>query len=173
MVKSTKRRYTLADWRKDNPVESDIMDLICAANSFASGQIPHAENVEDPSGTPESCVDTATELELAISRATLAIRAMLNTQEGRKAAGLKPKRRGKEHDPEKTNRSDPQVQIVLAMLRGEKDRDTALAEVAKILSPAEDVDSRTLDTYVDELILLWGRYADPNYRPFWVESPDV
>ena len=110
MVKSTKRRYTIADWRKDNPVESDIMDLICAANSFASGQIPHAENVEDPSGTPESCVDTATELELAISRASLAIRAMLNTREGRKAAGLKPKHRGKEHDPEKTNRSDPQVQ---------------------------------------------------------------
>jgi hypothetical protein len=174
MVKSTKRTYTLADWRKDNPVESDIMDLIAAANSFADTQAPHTvATTEGPSGTLERCVDTATELELAIHRASLAIGAMLDTREGRKAAGLKPRRRGKEHQPDKTNRSDPQVEVVLAMLRGEKDRDAALAEVAKILSSTEDIDPRTLDTYVADLILLWGSHADPNYRPLWVENRDV
>lgn len=92
MVKNATQFYSIKDWRKDNPVESDILELISAAHRFA---ISHNLNNEIESGNPsEQVKDECTELELAITRATLAVWSMMGTREGRKAAGLKPKGRG-------------------------------------------------------------------------------
>mgnify|MGYP000440920797 CR=1 FL=1 len=134
MVKKKNVFYTMADWRKDNPVESDITELINAARAYAFLQVPHvgggSDDTEDPE-VPEDPLersdDLPTELELAIQRGEKAIRAMMEVSQARKAAGFAKKGRGKNklYDPESAKLSDPQVQVVLQMLRGEKDKDTA------------------------------------------------
>ncbi len=168
MVKKIKQMYGIQQWRQDHPVESDIMDLFMAADIYASSQADFAKN--DPKSAEEASqrvVDEATDLEMAIHRAKRAIYAMMESREGRKAAGMKPNGRGLAYDPEKTKLSDPQVQVVLEMLKGKKDRDTAYAEVAKILDPREKIDHRTVSQYVDKLIRVWGIYAEKG-MPSWV-----
>ncbi|NCW40039.1 MAG: hypothetical protein EBV79_07410, partial [Betaproteobacteria bacterium] len=160
MVKKIKQLYGIQQWRQDHPVESDIMDLFMAADFYASSQAEYVKS--DPASaeeSPQRVVDEATDLEMAIHRAKMAISAMMESPGGRNAAGMKPKGRGLAHDPEKTKLSDPQVQVVLEMLKGKKDRDTAYAEVAKILDPREKIDHRTVSQYVDKLIRVWGIYA--------------
>jgi hypothetical protein len=176
MVKKKDAYYKIADWRKANPVEADINDLINAARAYALLQAPHVEgetgNPEDP---PERFDDILTELELAIQRGEKAILLMMNVSQARKAAGLSKRGRGKDpsYDPESTSLNDPQVQVVLKMLSGEKTQETAFSEVIKIISPKEDIDPRTIKRYVDVLIQKWGSYADPDRKPFWVENKDV
>lgn len=163
--------YNHAEWRKSNPLEADIMDLITAAKLYADSQVQYAGGESgDPEDPSERVDDTATELEMAIGRAELAIRAMMASVGGRKAAGLKRLARGKAHKPEKSSLLDPQVQIILQMLRREKDPEEAAAEVLRILDPTEEIGSATVDTYIEGVIRIWGRYADPNYKGFWVES---
>lgn len=149
------------------------MDLINAAKTYADSQVVYPEgDVNDPEYVPNRSNDTSTDLEMAIGRATLAIRAMMETAAGRKAAGMKPRGRGRTYTPERTKLSDPQVQVVLKMLRGEKKADVAYSEISRILDPTEQIDPRTVSEYVSELISMWSGYADKNYRPFWVHNDE-
>jgi hypothetical protein len=164
--------YNYAEWRKkSDPLEEDIMDLITAAKLYAVSQVQYAGGESgDPEDPPERVDDKASKLELAISRAETAIWAMMASTGGRKAAGLKRLARGKAHKPEQTRLGDPQVQIVLQMIRGEKDPEVAAAEVAKIIDSSENIGVKTLNEYIEGIKSLWGRYADPDYQGFWVES---
>ena len=176
MVKKKDAFYTIADWRKANLAEADINDLIDAARAYALLQAPHVEGkTGDPEDPPERFDDTLTELELAIQRGEKAIRLMMNVSQARKAAGLSKRGRGKDtaYDPESTSLNDPQVQVVLKMLRGEITQENAFSEVAKIISHKEDIDPRTIKSYVDALIQNWGSYADLDRKPFWVVNEDV
>lgn len=175
MVKNKNVFYTIADWRKDNPVESDITELINAARAYAFLQVPHVGGESgDPEDPLERFDDLPTELELAIQRGEKAIRAMMEVSQARKAAGFAKKTRGKDksYDPESATLSDPQVQVVLQMLRGEKTQATAYSEVAKIISPKEKIDIRTLNRYVNVLIQNWGSRAELNQKSFYVENTD-
>ena len=165
-----KRLYTVAEWRKDNPLEADILDLITAAKLYAESQVQYVDGESGDLKPKERVEDSATDLEIVIGRAELAIRAMMASVGGRKAAGLKRLPRGKAHKPEKSSLLDPQVQIILQMLRREKDPEVAAAEVLRILDPTEEMGSATVDTYIEGVIRIWGRYADANYKGFWVES---
>jgi hypothetical protein len=170
LVKAT-HLYNHAEWRKSNPLEADIMDLITAAKKYADSQVQYsAAESGDPEDPPGRVDDTATDLEMAIGRAELAIRAMMVSVGGRKAAGLKRLPRGKANKPEQTRLVDPQVQIVLKMIRGEKDPEEAAAEVAKIIDPSENIGVKTLNEYIEGVKSTWGRYADPNYKGFWAEA---
>lgn len=176
MVKKKEAHYTIADWRKDNPIEADILDLISAANTHALSFVKYVGGeTDDPDDTPVRVHDQLTELELSIQRGEKAIRLLMAVPQARKAAGLAKKGRGrdKSYDPESANLHDPQVQVVLAMLRGEKTQETACTEVTKIISPNETIDHRTIKRYIDVLIQNWGRYADPDQKPFWVNSTDA
>jgi len=176
MVKKKNACYTIADWRKDNPVEADILDLINAANSYAMSLVPHIDDeIDDPYYTPARVDNALTELELTIQRGEQAIRLLMGVPQARKAAGLAKRGRGKDksYDPESTKLSDPQVQVVLEMLRGEKTQELAFSEVTKIISPNEKIDQRTIKRYVDELIQNWGHLAKPYGEPFWLENPDL
>lgn len=176
MVKKKDAFYSFADWRKANPVEADIFDLINAAKAYALSQVDYVGGESgEPEDPPSRFDDTPTELESAIQRAEMAIRLMMNVSQARKAAGLSKRGRGKDpsYDPESTSLNDPQVQVVLKMLSGEKTQETAFSEVIKIISPKEDIDPRTIKRYVDVLIQKWGSYADPDRKPFWVENKDV
>jgi len=176
MVKKKDAIYTIADWRKANPVDADITDLINAAHAYALSQVDYVGGESgEPEDPPSRFDDTPTELESAILRGERAIRLMMNVSQARKAAGLSKRGRGKDpsYDPESTSLNDPQVQVVLKMLRGEKTKETAFSEVIKIISPKEDIDPRTIKRYVDVLIQNWGSYADPDRKPFWVENKDV
>jgi hypothetical protein len=171
MVKKIKQPYGIQHWRRDHPVESDIMDLFMAADLYATSQADSVKN--DSISTLEASQrvsDEATDLEMAIRRAKMAIYAMMETREGRKAAGMKPKGRGLAYDPEVTKLSDPQVQAVLRMLRREIDVDVAHATVQKILDPSEKIDPRTLNSYISALISKWGVYADQKVPSSWVEN---
>ncbi len=175
MVKKKNVFYTMADWRKDNPVESDITELINAARSYAFLQVPHVGGGnDDPEDPLERLDDLPTELKLAIQRGEKAIRAMMEVSQARKAAGFAKKARGKDksYDPESATLYDPQVQVVLQMLRGEKTQATAYSEVAKIISPKEKIDTRTLKRYVNVLIQNWGSHAELNQKSFYVENID-
>lgn len=175
MVKKKNVFYTMADWRKDNPVESDITELINAARAYAFLQVPHVSGGSDEPEDPlERFDDLPTELELAIQRGEKAIRAMMEVSQARKAAGFAKKVRGKDksYDPESATLSDPQVQVVLQMLRGEKDKDTAYSEVGKMISPKETIDTRTIKSYVNVLIQNWGFHAERNLKSFYVEDTD-
>lgn len=176
MVKKSQRMYTIADWRKDHPVEAGIMDLISAAKAYASSQVPHVGgDTDDPEDIPEKFDDEATPLELSIYRGEIAIRAMMETSQGRKAAGLSRRGRGrdKSYDPETTSLSDPQVQVVLKMLRGELMQDAAFDEITKMIAPRQEIDTRTLAGYVEGLIQIWGHHADPNLPSFLVCDTDL
>jgi hypothetical protein len=175
MVRKSQLRYTIADWRKDNPVEAGIMDLISAAKAYASSQAPHVGRAsDDPEDVPQRFDDEATLLELSIHRGEVAIRAMMETSQGRKAAGLKKRARGrdKSYDPAATLLSDPQVQIVLKMLRGEMEQEEAFAQVATMIAPRGEIDHRTLKIYVAELIRLWGLHSDPNLPSLLVRGTE-
>lgn len=159
MVKKTKTLYSYSDWQRDNPVEADIHALFNAAHLFALSQVPHVGGASgDPEDPPERFDETPTQLEASIQRAESAIRAMLKTSAGRKAAGLPRKGRGKDksYDPDSTSPSDPQVLMVLAMLRGEVEAETAYSEISKMISPNETIDKRTLAAYVNDLTWMWG-----------------
>ena len=146
MVKRKSSFYTIADWRNDNPVEADILDLINAANTYALSLVPHVGGESnDPFDTPVRVHDQLTELELTIQRGEKAIRLLMAVPQARKASGLAKKGRGrdKSYDPESANLHDPQVQVVLAMLRGEKTQETAYIEVTKIISPNQTIDHPT------------------------------
>jgi hypothetical protein len=176
MVRKKDAFYTIADWRKDNPVEADILDLINAANSYAMSLVPHIDDeIDDPYYTPARVDNALTELELTIQRGEQAIRLLMGVPQARKAAGLAKRGRGKDksYDPESTKLSDPQVQVVLEMLRGEKTQEMAFSEVAKIISPNEKIDQRTINRYVDEVIENWGRYAELDRKPLWVGKSDA
>jgi hypothetical protein len=176
MVKKKNVFYTLADWRRDNPVEADILDLIAAAKDHALSQIPHVGGESDDPDDSYARVDnTLTELELSIERGEKAIRLLMGVPQARRAAGLQRQGRGrdKSYDPDSTNVTDPQVEVVLEMLRGEKTQELAFSEVTKIISPNEKIDHRTIKRYVDELIYNWGHLAKPYGEPFWVEAPDL
>jgi hypothetical protein len=175
MVKKKNVFYTIADWRKDNPVESDITELINAARAYAFLQVPHVGGgSDDPEDPLERFDNLPTELELAIRRGEKAIRAMMEVSQARKAAGFAKKVRGKDksYDPESVMLSDPQVQVVLQMLRGETTQATAYIEVAKIISPKEKIDTRTIKSYVNVLIRNWGFHAERNQKSFYVENTD-
>jgi hypothetical protein len=176
MVKKKNVFYTLADWRRDNPVEADILDLIATAKDHALSQIPHVGGESDDPDDSYARVDnTLTELELSIERGEKAIRLLMGVPQARRAAGLQRQGRGrdKSYDPDSTNVTDPQVKVVLEMLRGEKTQELAFSEVTKIISPNEKIDHRTIKRYVDELIYNWGHLAKPYGEPFWVEAPDL
>ncbi len=98
----------------------------------------------------------------------------MEVSQARKAAGFAKKARGKDksYDPESATLYDPQVQVVLQMLRGEKTQATAYSEVAKIISPKEKIDTRTLKRYVNVLIQNWGSHAELNQKSFYVENID-
>lgn len=169
MVNKAKITDSYSLWRKENPIEADIFDLISAAKSYALSQVHFVGGESgDPEDPPVRVDEAATDLEMAIRRAELAILAMMTSVDGRKAAGLKRLARGKAHKPEKSSLKDPQVQIILQMLRGEKDPEVAAAEVLQILDPSEMIGSATVNAYIEGVIQIWGRYADPNYRGFWV-----
>jgi len=175
MVKRTKPHYTYADWQRDNPTEADIQALINAAHSFALSQVPHVGGERgDPECPPERFDEMPTLLEASIQRATAAIREMMKTSAARKAAGFPRKGRGKDksYDPDSTSPSDPQVLKVLAMLRGELESETAHSEIAKIISPKEQIDKRTLASYVHDLIFMWGHLADKRGPEFWAYNSD-
>jgi hypothetical protein len=170
-VMRIRRPYDLAQSREVNQIEADIFDLITAAHLYAGSQVEYAGGESgDPEDPPERVDGKATKLELAISRAEIAIWAMMASIGGRKAAGLKRLARGKAYKPEQTRLGDPQVQIVLQMIRGEKDPEVAAAEVAKIIDPSESIGVKTLNEYIGVIKSIWGRYADPEYQGFWVES---
>jgi hypothetical protein len=150
--------------------------LFNAAHLFALSQVPHVGGDSgDPQDPPVRFDDTPTELEASLARAEAAIRAMMKTSVGRKAAGLPRKGRGKDksYDPDSTSPSDPQVLMVLAMLRGEVEAETAYIKISKMISPNESIDKRTLDAYVQDLISVWGRLADTNKPSFWIYNPDL
>jgi hypothetical protein len=173
MVKKTANLYSFADWRKDNPVESDIMDLIDAARRYADSLEPYVESAE-PNEGPVRVDDIRSELEMTIERARWAIHSMMQVPQARKVVGLKKRVRGrdKSFDPETTSLSDPQVQLVLQMLRGHKKPTDVYSEVAKIIDPKEKIDARTLRNYIAALISKWGHAADPRFQSFWVERTD-
>lgn len=173
MVKKTEIIFSFAEWRKQNPVESDIMDLIQAAQRYADSLEPYFESDESEQG-PARVDDTLSELEMTIDRAKWAIHAMMQVPQARKAAGLKRRVRGrdKSFDPEKTSVNDPQVQVVLEMLRGNMKRSAAFSKVAEIIAPKGGIDERTLKKYVEDLTGIWGGYADPHRTAFWVETSD-
>lgn len=176
MVKKKNVFYTIADWRKDNPVEADILDLISAAKNYALTQAPHiGGESDDPDDCHARVDDTLTELELSIERGEKAIRLLMGVPQARTAAGLQRQGRGKDksYDPDSTKANDPQVQVVLEMLRGNKTKEMAFSEVTKIISPNEKIDHRTLKRYVEVLIQKWGNLANPNGESFWVENPDL
>lgn len=176
MVKKKNVFYTIADWRKDNPVEADILDLISAAKNYALTQAPHiGGESDDPDDCHARVDDTLTELELSIERGEKAIRLLMGVPQARKAAGLQRQGRGKDksYDPDTTNATDPQVKVVLEMLRGKKTQELAFSEVTKIISPKEKIDHRTIKRYVDGLIHNWGHLAKPYGGSFWVETPDL
>lgn len=176
MVKKAKMTFSFAGWRKENPVEADIFDLINAAKSYALSKVPHVgANGDYPEDQPERFDDELTELELAIQRAEKAIAAMMRISQARAAAGMKKRGRGKDKsfDPDKTNLTDPQVQVVLEMLRNEKAPAVAFSEVAEIIAPKGDIDTRTLRSYIESLIGIWGSYATSNRNPFWVNNTDL
>lgn len=176
MVKRKSTYYTIADWRKDNPVEADILDLISAARDHALSQVPHVGgDSDDPDNTYARVDDTLTELELTIERGEKAIRLLMEVPQARKAAGLRRQGRGrdKSYDPDSTSATDPQVKVVLEMLRGEKTQELAFIEVTKIISPNEKIDHRTIKRYVDELIQNWGHLVKPYGEPFWLDKPDL
>ena len=176
MVKKKNSRYTMADWRRDNPVEADILDLIGAAHSYADSLVPYSDaKSDDPDCVLVRADDKLTELELAIHRGTQAIRLMMGVAQARKVAGLKKMGRGKDksYDPLTAKLSDPQVQVVLEMLREEKTKEAAYTEVAGIISPGEKIDQRTLKHYIETLSQCWGYYANPDLKPFWVDHSDT
>ena len=176
MVKKKNVFYTIADWRKDNPVEADILDLISAANAYALSQIPHTGGESyDPDDNHSRVDDTLSELELTIQRGEKAVRLLMEVPQARKVVGLKKLGRGKDksYDPDSTKANDPQVQVVLEMLRGNKTKEMAFSEVTKIISPNEKIDHRTLKRYVEVLIQKWVHLANPNGESFWVENPDL
>jgi hypothetical protein len=176
MVKKSKTFFSYADWQRDNPVEADIQALFYAAQSFALSQVSHVGGESgDPEDPPERFDETPTQLEASIQRAEAAIRAMMKTSAGRKAAGLSRKGRGKDrsYDPESTSPSDPQVLMVLGMLRGEVEAEAAYIEICKMISPNETIDKRTLTSYVQDLISMWGHLADRSIPSFWIYNPDL
>jgi len=176
MVTKPKIFYSFADWRKDNPVEADIYDLINAAKSFADSQVTHVGTESgDPQDPPHRFDDTETQLEGAIRRGEKAIREMMKISQARSAVGLKKRARGKgkSFDPYLASLSDPQVKIVLDMLRGKIEKPLAFTMVAEILDPKGDIDQRTLKNYIEYLIQTWGGHADPGRQSFWVENTDV
>jgi len=176
MVKKPKISYSFADWRKDNPVEADIFDLINAAKSFALSQVTHVGGESgDPEDPPQRFDDTETKLEGAIHRGEKAIHAMMNISQARSAVGLKKRARGKgkSFDPDLASLSDPQVRVVLDMLRGKIEKPLALTMVAQILDPKGDIDQRTLTNYIEYLIQTWGGHADPGLRSLWAQNTDV
>lgn len=176
MVKKAKITYSYAGWRKENPVEADIFDLINAAKSHALSKVPHVGGESgDPEDPPIRFDDEPTELEGAIERAERAIAAMMRISQARAAAGMKKRGRGKDKsfDPDKTNLTDPQVQVVLEMLRNKKAPAVAFSEVAEIIAPKGNIDTRTLRSYIEALIGIWGSYAASNRNPFWVHNTDL
>ena len=168
--------YSIADWRRDNPVETDIVVLINAAKAYALSQVPYVGGESgDPENPSERFDDSSTALELAIHRAETAIRLMMEVAQARKVAGLKKRRRGSDisYDPERTSISDPQVQVVLEMLRGKKTKTMAYIEVAEIIAPKGEIDDRTLSRYIDMLIQIWGQYVAHDQNPFWVQNTEA
>ena len=175
MVKKKEALYTITDWRKDNPIEADILDLISAANTHALSFVKYVGGeTDDPDDTTVRADDAMTELESTIQRGERAIRLMMEVPQARKVAGLAKKGRGKDksYDPDSTSLTDPQVQVILEMLRGKKSQENAFKQVIKIISPKEHIDQRTIKRYVDHLIQKWGIYADPDLKSLWVNSPN-
>lgn len=171
MVNESKAFYGIADWRRDNPVEADMMDLIHAARAFALSQVTYVGGESgDPEDPPERVDDTPTELEMAIERSSKIIWAILDTPDGRREAGLKKKGRGNEYRPEDLTLEDQEVQIVLAMLRKEITLAAAKEQLSKIVRIK--IDPRTLKKFIQSIIVDWGSYADRSQPRFWVEKPD-
>jgi hypothetical protein len=171
MVNESKTLYGIADWRRDNPVEADMMDLIHAARSFALSQVIFAGGESgDPEDPPERVDDTPTDLEMAIERSSKIIWGMLDTTDGRRKAGLKQKGRGNEYRPEDLSLEDQEVQIVLAMLRKEITAAAAKEQLSKIIRI--NIDPRTLRKFIQAIIVNWGSYADQSQPRLWVEKPE-
>lgn len=176
MVKKKDVFYTIADWRRDNPVETDIVVLINAAKAYALSQVPSVGGESgDPEDPSERFDDSSTALEMAIHRAETAIRLMMEVAQARKVAGLKKRHRGSDisYDPERTSISDPQVQAVLEMLRGKKTKATTYTEVAEIIAPRGEIDERTLSRYIEMLTHIWGQYADPDQNSLWLQNTET
>jgi len=178
MVKQAKPKnpkramFLMSEWRRSNPIEADMMDLINAAQSYALSKVPHVGGESgDPEDPTERFDDTKTDLEMAIERSSKIIWAMLDTRDGRRLAGLRQKGRGSEYQPENLTLNDKEVQIVLAMIRQEittKDAKDQLSKIVRI-----NIDSRTLNKFINSVIVDWGSYADQSRPRFWVENPDL
>jgi hypothetical protein len=160
-------REFFANWRKENPVEADIRDLIDAAKSYADSKAVYVGGTsDDPEDIPVRFDDNLTELEMTIRRAEKAIMLMMEVSQARKAAGLKKKGRGKEKylDPRTMEISNPQVDVVNKLCRGEITRTEAEIQIRKIIDPRERVDDRTFKNYVNELIDHCGWFSDSNEK---------
>lgn len=148
-----------------NPIEQDISSLFEAAQQWASSKVEYVESDIVP-GQLDRRDDELTELELSILRAIDAIKTMMNTQQARKAVGLKPKGRGKDksYDPRTTSITDPQVEVIFRLMRKEIDREEAGTLISELISPNLAIDERTLDKYIDGMIELWFWFSsnDPN-----------
>jgi hypothetical protein len=81
--------------------------------------------------------------------AASAIHAALQTQQGRKAAGLKPRGRSKQYDPAKAALSTIPASIALRLSLGEISRAQAIAALIGYLGG--DADERTAGHYLDDI----------------------
>ena len=164
---TAKEVTTLQSWMEKNPVEADIIKMFAAAENWASSQVEYIYPDEyDPEEPLERVNDELTDLEMSISRAKFAVFAMMNTAEGRKAAGLRPRVRGrdKSYDPHTVDIDDPQVKVIFRLCRNEITREQANSEVTRIISPKGEIDPRTLKAYVDFLIDRWSWHAKNDHK---------
>jgi len=176
MVRGPKNITSKQDWIDANPVEADILNLIDAARQWAESRVEYVlpSDHKDIYASPKRVVDELTELELSIERAVNALEVMMKTAEARKAAGLRRRGRGtdKSYDPITTSITDPQVEVIFRLIRKQVSRQQANSEIAKIISPAEKIDHRTLKKYVDELISIWSWFGNGNLDAWRIPLKD-
>jgi len=167
MVKKSTQSLNKDEWAAANPVEADILNLFEAAQNWAFSKVEFIET-GDPKQPYERGSDDITDLEISVLRAIDAVKKMMSTREARKAAGLRPKGRGrdKSYDPKITSISDPQVEIIFRLIRKEIKRSEALVKIAEIISAGGNIDPRILNRYVDEMIEIWSWFASDNPSPF-------
>ena len=166
MVRGPKNIPSKQDWIDANPVEADILNLIDAARKWAESRVEYVlpDDHNDIYAPPKRVVNELTDLELSIERAINALEVMMKTAQARKAAGLRRRGRSidKSYDPNTTSITDPQVEVIFKLIRKQVSRQQADSEIAKIISPAEKIDHRTLKTYVDQLIWIWSWFDNGN-----------
>lgn len=81
-----------------------------------------------------------------VIEAAEAIHAALQTQQGRKAAGLPKRTRGLTYDPDKATIGTDEFEVVLKLVLGKIDMEQARVEVAHLLSL--EMDHKTIDRYI-------------------------